>query len=119
MLDSKSYLSESLDFNLVSYNTAFLNETKRGRPTHKTNRSRVVLYKVKAGEGREGACNGEAAESPYRLAIAFPLGDFHGTHSKEPRGSKEHSLKTTLPVSLEWHKRCFSIVFKKSKLKTT
>lgn len=106
MLDSKGYLPERLDFTIVSYNAAFLNETKWGRPTHKTNGSGAVLSKVKTGKEREGAGDGEAAESPYSLAIAVPLG-FPWDVPKEPWGSKEHSLKTTLPIRLEWQKRLF------------
>lgn len=33
---------------------------------------------------------------------SLTLGDPHGASSKEPWGSKEHNLKTPLPVSLEW-----------------
>lgn len=47
-------------------------------------------------------CEGETAESSSILTITFPQGESHGRSSKEHWDSKEHSLKTTLQVSLEW-----------------
>lgn len=50
----------------------------------------------------EEVCEGETAESSSILTITFPQGESHGRSSKEHWDSKEHSLKTTLQVSLEW-----------------